>query len=219
MTSMLVLASMPVARAVGGGLSAAKTAALATHAAEGRSDPAADPEPAPAKGRTTSPKVLIVEDATELAEVIIATLERINIQAFHETHVDPALAVYHVEHPDVILLDIGLPDKTGWKLLDAIRENSEEKSPVVIVITAHGDPANRLMGKLQGVHSYLVKPFTPDEVERVVEDVLAGKPPTHKAPTAQEMPLPDFLQKVLEGLSGESGESSDFSGEERESTR
>jgi len=36
------------------------------------------------------------------------------------------------------------------------------------VITAYGDPANRLVGKLQGVYDYLIKPFTSDEVERVV---------------------------------------------------
>lgn len=138
-----------------------------------------DTAPVPAANGTTASqrprKVLIVEDAIELAEVIAATLERINIQTFHETHVERALETFAVCHPDVILLDISLPDKTGWKLLDEIKAQPDlNHPPIVIVITAHGDPANRLMGKLQGVHSYLVKPFTPDEVEAVVARALRG---------------------------------------------
>lgn len=139
-------------------------------------DAHAEPQAVPELNETAQQTVLIVEDTTELAEVIAATLERINIRALHETHVERALDVYYAEHPNVILLDIGLPDKTGWKLLDAIKERDEEERPVVVVITAHGDPANRLMGKLQGVHSYLIKPFTPDEVEVVVGRALAGEP-------------------------------------------
>lgn len=122
----------------------------------------------------TSRKVLIVEDAIELAEVIAATLERINIQTFHESHVERALEVYDAEHPDLILLDIGLPDKTGWKLLDEIKAEADDFQPIVVVMTAHDDPANRLMGKLQGVNYYLIKPFTPDEVEEIVQKALLG---------------------------------------------
>lgn len=123
---------------------------------------------------TTPRKVLIVEDAIELAEVIAATLERLDIETFHASHVEAALAIYDAQHPDLILLDIGLPDKTGWKLLDAIKSQANTRAPMVIVISAHGDPANRLMGKLQGVQSYLVKPFTPDEVEDIVQKAFRG---------------------------------------------
>lgn len=163
---------------------------------------------APAPERATQQQanephtVLIVEDATELAEVIAATLERIQIRTLHETHVERALAVYQREHPDVILLDIGLPDKTGWKLLDAIKEADEEERPTVIVITAHNDPANRLMGKLQGVHSYLLKPFTPNEVEQIVGTALldnARSVATSPLPDKRaKTPLPEFLRKMLE---------------------
>ena len=116
--------------------------------------------------------VLIVEDTTELAEVIQATLERLGITAHHETHANKALDIYKKEKPDLILLDIGLPDMSGWKLLDGIKELDKDNLPHFIVITAYGDPANRLMGKLQEVDSYLIKPFSPDEVERVVGKVL-----------------------------------------------
>lgn len=123
-----------------------------------------------------TPMVLIVEDTTELAEVIQATLERMNMTTVHESHGLKALSKLDELTPDLVLLDIGLPDMTGWKLLEALKEKHKEsgKMPVVIVITAYGDPANRLMGKLQGVHTYLIKPFTSDEVERVVMQAIGS---------------------------------------------
>lgn len=117
--------------------------------------------------------VLIIEDTVELAEIIQATLERLNLDVYSEAHGAKALDRYFEILPDVVLLDIALPDITGWKVLDTIREEQKGgKAPKVIVITAYGDPANRLMGKLQDVHGYLIKPFKPDDIEAEVRNVL-----------------------------------------------
>ncbi len=124
---------------------------------------------------STQYKVLLVEDTVELAEVIQATLERLDLHIIHETHGNKALEKFNQLDPDVVLLDISLPDTTGWKIMDLIKERLEETKghmPRVIVITALDDPANRLIGKLQGVYSYIVKPIVPDEVERVVRQAL-----------------------------------------------
>ncbi len=126
-------------------------------------------------------KILIVEDAIELAEVIQATLERMGFQVFHETHGTKAIELFKTNRPEVVLLDIGLPDMIGWKLLDAIRELDKENRPHIVVITAYGDPANRLTGKLQDVDSYLIKPFMPDKVEQVVSKLFDPKTPEEKS--------------------------------------
>ncbi len=123
-------------------------------------------------------KVLIVEDTIELAEVIEATLQRVGVDTKHETHATKALELFKSYAPHLILLDIGLPDMSGWKLLDNIKELVKENRPHIIIITAYGDPANRLMGKLQDVDSYLIKPFSPEEVERVVGKVLGINKPS-----------------------------------------
>jgi CheY-like chemotaxis protein len=125
--------------------------------------------------RTHAPAVLIIEDSSELAEIIEATLQRLDMVTAHETHGNKALARFRNMKPDVMLLDIGLPDMTGWKLLDDIKDRyGDEGLPAIVVITAYGDPANRLVGKLQNVHDYLIKPFTADDVERVVVSALGG---------------------------------------------
>ena len=140
-------------------------------------------EPEMAKEKKMLPKsdkpttVLIVEDTLELAEIISATLERMDMKTVHETHGNRALTKFNELNPEVVLLDIGLPDMTGWKIMDAIKQRLEEtngRMPIVIVITAYDDPANRLVGKLQGIHSYLIKPFTSDEIEKAVTQALSG---------------------------------------------
>lgn len=125
--------------------------------------------------------VLIVEDTVELAEVIQATLENMGLRSIIAAHGEIGLDKYKTNNPDIILLDIGLPDMTGWNFLDAIKEmknkNQIAQLPTIIVITAYDDAANRLVGKLQGIHSYLIKPFTPDHVEQLVEMAIRGEKP------------------------------------------
>lgn len=123
------------------------------------------------------PLVLIVEDTQELVEVIEATLQRMGLRTAHESHGTRALQSFYELDPDLVLLDISLPDTTGWKIIDAIKERLEEtegEMPKVIVITAFDDPANRLIGKLQDVHSYLIKPFTSDQIENLVKQALGS---------------------------------------------
>ena len=123
-----------------------------------------------------SQTVLIIEDAVELAEVIQAVLEHMEITSYHETHGELGLETFKRVNPDLLLLDIALPDIKGWKILERIKsytqENTDAKMPKVVIISAYGDPANRLMGRLQDVNSYLIKPFTPDEVEKIVSGAL-----------------------------------------------
>jgi CheY-like chemotaxis protein len=139
--------------------------------------PAPEAPTATANGKT---KVLIVEDTVELAEVIQATLESMGLSAIYATHGKIGIEKMKDISPEMVIMDIGLPDITGWKMLDSIKEHytgSNMKMPTIIVITAYGDPANRLIGKLQNIHSYLIKPFTPDEVEKLVKMALRGEAP------------------------------------------
>lgn len=139
-----------------------------------------EPEKKPAierKPLDQQPPVMIVEDTVELAEVIQATVEGMGLKAEYATHGKIALERIKALSPHLILLDIGLPDISGWEMIKSIRElyqaNPTANVPAIVVITAYGDPANRLIGKLQEIYSYLIKPFTPDQIERVVREALS----------------------------------------------
>lgn len=133
-------------------------------------------EPDSAARQAASPvRVLIVEDTLELAELITITLNRAQITADYEMRGEHAFARYVALQPAVVLLDLNLPDMTGWKVLESIKDYIRQTGgpmPRIIVMTAMGDPANRLVGKLQDVYSYLVKPFTATEVQQVVKNAL-----------------------------------------------
>jgi CheY-like chemotaxis protein len=121
---------------------------------------------------------LVVEDTEELAEVLTATLRRLNYTTEYATHGQKAMDRYRALMPDVVLLDLALPDMTGWKVLEGIKATPRSdggKLPAVIVITAYNDPANRVVGKLQGIFHYLVKPFTPDDVESIVAQAVGER--------------------------------------------
>lgn len=117
--------------------------------------------------------VLVVEDTEELAEInqmVLSSHPRLNV--YVERDGNQAIEAYKTLQPDLILLDLNLPDIRGWHVLDAIREMVEAdaslKMPKVIVTTAYGDAANRVMGKLQDVIEYMLKPFKPKELEQTV---------------------------------------------------
>lgn len=116
-------------------------------------------------------KALIIEDTAELAEILRITLSNMGIETFNAFHGKKAIDFIKTHQPDLILLDIGLPDMSGWKVLETV-EQLEITLPKIIVISAFSDPANRLVGKLQGVSSYLIKPFTTQEVESVIQKAL-----------------------------------------------
>jgi CheY-like chemotaxis protein len=117
-----------------------------------------------------NPYVLIVEDTVELGEVIEATLGEIGLHAHLATKGAIAVATLLKHKPSLVLLDINLPDSSGWLVLEKLKENYGNSIPV-IVMTAYGDHANRLLGKLQGTE-YLVKPFTPEEIASRVTKIL-----------------------------------------------
>ncbi|HVO71036.1 MAG TPA: response regulator [Aggregatilineaceae bacterium] len=121
--------------------------------------------------------VLVIDDSVEQGELIRLTLERMNLRVFHATHGHQALDVLHAVHPDLVLLDVALPDMSGWDVLETMREQQRGSGgPVILVVTAYHDPANRLMGKLQGVRDYLLKPLTSGQVERAVDQALKLPP-------------------------------------------
>ncbi len=125
-------------------------------------------------------KVLVVDDEESIRGFCQIALSAEGFSVETVSRGEAALDALAHDSYDLLLLDISLPDMTGWKILDTIKERQEqgkmEKMPAIIVITAYGDPANRLVGKLQGVYSYLVKPFTPTEVEKIVGLALGQAP-------------------------------------------
>jgi len=118
-------------------------------------------------------KVLIVEDSADFVEILRVTLRRLDVRVFTAGYGSRAVEVFRREQPDLVLMDVALPDATGWQVLDLFRAcRRDGRDPIVIMMTAYGDVTNRLMGRLHGVHSYLVKPFPTERIAEPVAEAL-----------------------------------------------
>jgi two-component system, OmpR family, alkaline phosphatase synthesis response regulator PhoP len=114
-------------------------------------------------------KVLIVEDEKQIARLVRLYLEEAGF-AVVEIH-DGAQAIQSFRHerPDLIVLDLNLPNVDG---IDICRTLRKESDVPVIMLTARSDEADRLIGLEMGADDYVVKPFSPREVVARVRAVL-----------------------------------------------
>ena len=113
-------------------------------------------------------KVMIVEDEIPISHVLKAYLNK-QFDVIQVFSGDEVMNYFTVEHPDIVLLDVMLPGKDGWTILEEIRKVS--KCPV-IMLTALDDVHYKLKGFNGGADDYIAKPFEGAEVVARVNAVL-----------------------------------------------
>ncbi len=113
--------------------------------------------------------VLVVEDEPEIARIARDYLERAGFDVRIASDGRSALALARSAKPDLIVLDLGLPDIDG---LDVTRALRRESAVPVVILTARGDESDRLVGLELGADDYVVKPFSPKELVARVRAVL-----------------------------------------------
>ncbi|MFD2112093.1 response regulator [Thiorhodococcus fuscus] len=128
-----------------------------------------DPNARLSLAASASALVLIAEDEAEIADILIAYLQRSGLRTQHATDGHQALALHQALKPDLVLLDVLMPQLDGWKVLSDIRSRSDTP---VIMLTALDQDIDKLMGLRLGADDYVVKPFNPAEVVARVQAVL-----------------------------------------------
>jgi two-component system, OmpR family, alkaline phosphatase synthesis response regulator PhoP len=113
--------------------------------------------------------VLVVEDEMKIARLVRDYLEHAGFEVIVTGDGESALASARGRKPDLVVLDLGLPRRDG---LDVIRELRRTSSVPVVVLTARGDEADRIVGLELGADDYVVKPFSPKELVARVRAVL-----------------------------------------------
>lgn len=119
-------------------------------------------------------KILIVEDDVSISMVLKAYLVKQGYAVEQAYDGEQALDMFAKGKPSLVLLDVMLPGKDGWSILQHIRERS---ACPVIMLTALGDIQYRLEGLTSGADDYLVKPFIGAEVVARVQAVLRRMAP------------------------------------------
>jgi len=120
------------------------------------------------------PTILLVEDERAITEPLAEALEREGFSAAVAGTASEAMETAGSRDPDLVLLDIGLPDGSG---LDVCRELRRESQVPIIMLTARGSEADRVAGLELGADDYIVKPFSAREVVARVRAVLRRATP------------------------------------------
>lgn len=113
--------------------------------------------------------ILIVEDETDIAASVAFALEQEGFSTRRAGRAGEALRIFEEERFDLIVLDVGLPDESGFDLLRRLRRKSEIP---VIFLTARSEEVDRILGFELGGDDYVVKPFSPRELAARVRAVL-----------------------------------------------
>lgn len=116
-------------------------------------------------------KILVVEDSLEIIDAVSHTVQlRWPEASFISTTMgETGVEMARREQPDVVILDLGLPDITGFQVLHEIRSFSDVP---LILLTVRGDEIDKIKGLEMGADDYIVKPFSPGELLARIGTVL-----------------------------------------------
>lgn len=113
--------------------------------------------------------VLVVDDEVKILQLARDYLEHAGFTVLTASSGKTALAIARTEKPNLIVLDLGLPDLDG---LDVTRALRKESNVPIIMLTARGEETDKLVGLELGADDYLTKPFSPKELIARVRAVL-----------------------------------------------
>lgn len=106
-------------------------------------------------------KILIVEDDAHIRRLLKATMQRAGHEAIEAENARQAMSLLDIERPDIVLLDLGLPDRDGLELIEPLRLRS---SATLIVVSARENSAEKVTALDLGADDYVTKPFDTEEL-------------------------------------------------------
>lgn len=116
--------------------------------------------------------ILSVEDDQDLFALIQIMLKELPVTLRRAGTGAEALALIAEVRPDLVLLDLALPDMRGWDVLDQAAADGNLDDVPVVVLTSHSEVPHRVIGKMQEVSAYIRKPFTPADLRHRVRGLL-----------------------------------------------
>jgi DNA-binding response OmpR family regulator len=122
----------------------------------------------------TVKKILIVDDHSHVRELVEATLDIGDYAILQAASGDEALTIARAEYPDLILLDVMMPNSLldGFEVCRQLKSDPATRSISIVMLTARGQEADVEAGKQAGADDYFTKPFSPLQLVNKVEELL-----------------------------------------------
>jgi DNA-binding response OmpR family regulator len=114
-------------------------------------------------------RILVVDDDDDIRGLVRTLLERSGAEVHEAPNGRDGLREFHARRPDLVVLDVSMPELDGWSVLERIRDMSDVP---VLMLTARGDELERVRGLQTGADDYVVKPFGRQELVARVQALL-----------------------------------------------
>ena len=122
--------------------------------------------------------ILCIEDEPEMIDLIRLILTRRGFEVIGANGGKEGLESIRKEKPDLVLLDLMMPDMDGWEVYQQMKADQKSKDIPVIVVTAKAQSIDKVLGlHIAKVDDYIAKPFSPQELLASVDNVLGKKKP------------------------------------------
>ena len=118
--------------------------------------------------------ILIVEDNPNIRRFIHTTLTLEGYRALEASTVQEGVELARRHRPGLVLLDLALPDATGWDFLQAMQDRTETRDLRIVVLTASADPGMDIRSLAAGAFDFLTKPIAAGELVASVRRALAA---------------------------------------------
>jgi DNA-binding response OmpR family regulator len=121
------------------------------------------------------PKILIVDDEPHIRLLIEQTLEDLEDQGVElllATNGEEALDVIQAERPPLVFLDVMMPKLNGFEVCHTVKREWGLQDVTIVMLTAKGQESDRQKGEAVGADTYVTKPFDPDELLELTEQIL-----------------------------------------------
>ncbi|MBN1887830.1 MAG: response regulator transcription factor [Thermoflexales bacterium] len=117
-------------------------------------------------------RILVVDDDKEIVRLVRSYLEKAGYQVFVAYDGETALYMLRREPPNLLVLDLMLPDRDGWDITRLIRADAHLAATPIIMLTARIEDSDKIVGLEIGADDYITKPFNPREVVARVRALL-----------------------------------------------
>src|SRR5690349_20251186 len=115
--------------------------------------------------------ILVVDDNRDAADALVALLTVQGYRSHAAYSGASAIAQADALRPDVVLLDIGMPETTGFDVARALRDYKRAPKPVIVAVTGAAEPSDKLAARMAGFDHYLVKPVEIGALVRLLRDL------------------------------------------------
>jgi DNA-binding response OmpR family regulator len=119
--------------------------------------------------------ILVVDDDPEIVAMLTTRLGHRGYTITTASDGERALELARREKPDIVLLDVMMPKRSGWEVVRALRQDPVTQDIKIVMVTAIGEQVNELTSPLYGADAYIDKPFEFDKLEKVIKGLLTTR--------------------------------------------